>query len=383
MERLTGFVGYARRDAQLAELSHLLKDLEKLDLNIRVDMKTPGGADWWTEILRDIRESDIFVAAVTADYLHSHPCQEELRWAVANQRTILPVMLQQVPTWKLREPLASAQVIDYTMRCGEGEAPVDCVLNLRAAIEHLASQPRAAAPDSMPPAPSTPFATAVVLQPYLDAKELSMGKQEEFVRQVKLHRDDVDSDLSALAGVLQDFMNRRDIAYSVRQDIEQLLGELRRKADVAQVDGPVGPPRAGGSPPKESPNLAFRKYAACGVRVDALADNLAKWYENQHFEAQVRHEQGRVIVQCRTNNWARYVGAGAALTVNFSTGPDELIVEVGGARWMDKAAAGAVAWFVAWPAAIPATVGGIRQGRLPKRTFEHIDEVLSAYCDAR
>jgi hypothetical protein len=55
---------------------------------------------------------------------------------------------------------------------------------------------------------------------------------------------------------------------------------------------------------------------------------------------------------------AARIGAGVALTVVLWADGDDLAVEIGGAKWMDKAAAGAVAWFVLWPAIIPAAIGG-------------------------
>jgi hypothetical protein len=38
------------------------------------------------------------------------------------------------------------------------------------------------------------------LQPFLDAGDLTLPNQEEFMRQVRMHRDDVDSDRLAVYG---------------------------------------------------------------------------------------------------------------------------------------------------------------------------------------
>ena len=55
---------------------------------------------------------------------------------------------------------------------------------------------------------------------------------------------------------------------------------------------------------------------------------------------------------------------------------DDLAVEIGGAKWMDKAAAGAVAWFVIWPAIIPAAIGGVKQATLPARTLRYVESMI-------
>jgi hypothetical protein len=81
-------------------------------------------------------------------------------------------------------------------------------------------------------------------------------------------------------------------------------------------------------------------------------------------------------VQCRSKTWARRLGAGAALTVVLTADGDELAVEIGGGKWMDKVAAAGVAWFIAWPALIPAAMGGYKQATLPSKTLQNIQSMI-------
>jgi hypothetical protein len=57
-------------------------------------------------------------------------------------------------------------------------------------------------------------------------------------------------------------------------------------------------------------------------------------------------------------------------------------VEIGGGKWMDKVAAAGVAWFVLWPALIPATVGGWKQATLPTKTLDYIERMIPLYSQA-
>ena len=370
-------------------MSGLLQDLDRLGIGVWVDKKLAGGTIWWNEILDQIRACNVFVFVVTKESLQSAPCQAELKWAVENHRIILPVKATDVPEWRVREPLASAQIIDYTGRCASGDSGVDCLLSLRTAVERLASQVIAPAPDPAPAKPEVPFSTWVLLQPYLDADTLSLAKQEEFLRQVKLHRDDVDSDLQALVEVLGQFRGRRDIAYSVAVDVDHLVDEFGSGERTLVCDSPPNPilvaeePREHSSGIPSAPGFAggrtkMSRFRAPNIRIDKLADNLVAWYRSQNLEAQQSWEGPRTIVQCRSKTWARRLGAGAALTVVLWREDDELAVEIGGSKWMDKAAAGAVAWFIAWPAIIPAAIGGVKQAMLPQHTLHYIESMIPA-----
>ena len=65
-----------------------------------------------------------------------------------------------------------------------------------------------------------------------------------------------------------------------------------------------------------------------------------------------------------------------ALSVTLRAHNDTLFVEVGQAKWADKAAAAAASIFVLWPLAITAGVGVWQQKQLQQHTFDFIQQQL-------
>jgi hypothetical protein len=62
--------------------------------------------------------------------------------------------------------------------------------------------------------------------------------------------------------------------------------------------------------------------------------------------------------------------------VILSSDGDELAMEIGGGKWMDRVAAAGVAWFIAWPALIPAAMGGYKQATLPSKTLHYLETMI-------
>ena len=393
------FVSHAQRNAESEELAGLLRDLNRLSASVWIDQDLTGGQPWWDQILEQIRVCDVFIFVVTNESSQSRPCAAEVNWAVANKRSILPVKIAEVPEWRVREPIASSQIIDYTRRGEAGDAAIDCLLALRGAVDRLSSLETGPAPDPAPPAPEVPFSTLRRLQPFLDAGDLALPKQEEFMRQVRLHRDDADADRLSLIEVLKQFRARPDTAYSVAIDIDSMLVDLARELDAVITDMPAQPrvmekPLPVAEREEESahtqPDSAvvhdslhnggakskITRLRAPGVDVSALAESLISWYGSQKLQTQSRCDGARITIQARSNTWATRLGAGVALTVVMWSDGDDLAVEIGGAKWMDKAAAGAVAWFVIWPAIIPAAIGGVKQATLPTRTLRYVESMI-------
>lgn len=400
------FVSHAQRNADSAELAGLIRDLNRLSTSVWIDQDLTGGQPWWDQILEEIRACDVFILVVTNESIQSKPCEAEVNWAIANKRPILPIKIAEVPEWRVREPVASSQIIDYTRRGAPGDAAIDCLLALRSAIDRFSSREIEPPPDPAPPAPDVPFSTLRRLQPFLDAGDLSLPNQEEFMRQVRTHRDDVDSDRLSLIEVLNQFRSRPDTAYSVVIDIDGMLAELAKEIEVVGKDTKAQTRTAENPPPVETPEeepahtqydpgmahdppvsagaqSKLTRLRAPDINVSALAESLVSWYETQKLQAQSRRDGPRFTVQARSSKWTTRIGAGVALTVILWADGDDLAVEIGGAKWMDKAAAGAVAWFVLWPAIIPAAIGGVKQATLPTQTLRYIERMIPVFSARR
>jgi hypothetical protein len=399
------FVSYSRKDADLPEFQLLLSDLSLMRRQIWLDERLTGGQTWWDEILKQIRDCDLFLLVLSKKSLKSEACRRELAYAVSLQRPILPVRLVDLSNWQLPELVARAEVVNYSKRAQSGEQGITFAFSLRDAVDELTSHEARPLLDPLPPPPDVPMSYLHELQPLLEARELPLAKQEQFVQEVRGHLDDEDEDRKSLAEALHVFRARADIAYKVAVEVDELLKKLTasesstrehdypRLADEDQelqfpAPEPVTVPKApregrepvdlhsNGSRPFTEGGSKVARFNAPDLDVTRLAQNLRGWYESQKLEAQTATDGARVVVQCRSKTWARRLGAGAALTVVLTSEGDELAVEIGGGKWMDKVAAAGVAWFIAWPALIPAAMGGYKQATLPSKTLQYIQSMI-------
>lgn len=76
----------------------------------------------------------------------------------------------------------------------------------------------------------------------------------------------------------------------------------------------------------------------------------------------------------RADGWKTISGTRLAITVHFMLVSDVLNVTVGEGQWSDKIGAGAVGWFIAWPLAVSAGFGAIRQKKLPSEIFATVEK---------
>jgi hypothetical protein len=125
-----------------------------------------------------------------------------------------------------------------------------------------------------------------------------------------------------------------------------------------------------------SEEMRVTRLHAPGVDVDDLARRLVSFLESKKLEAQILEGGATRTVQARTATWRKAVGMSSAITVVLRLEGEDLAVEIGRAKWGDKAAAGAAGMLVLWPLAITAAVGAFREGQLPKETLRFISGSL-------
>ncbi len=122
-----------------------------------------------------------------------------------------------------------------------------------------------------------------------------------------------------------------------------------------------------------------RVYKAPNLNMGQLVQALTDWYRAQKFEVQVLDMPGGgVVVQARQPEaWRAVLGMSSALNVVLRRQGDDLLVEIGAGKWVDKAIAGAAGLFILWPLFFTAAYGAWNQSRLPQRTFEFIERFLA------
>jgi len=89
------FLSYARKDA--SELARRLRaDVEKAGHSVWVDVARVGGGDLWTlEIERAIRNCPVMLVCISEGYVDSPVCLDELQYAIAHHKRLIPVLVQE------------------------------------------------------------------------------------------------------------------------------------------------------------------------------------------------------------------------------------------------------------------------------------------------
>jgi hypothetical protein len=228
------FLSYSRKDESVVKT--LAQGLEAAKRDVWFDHDLRGGDVWWDSILDNIRNSAVYLFALSDASLQSKPCRLELDYALALGLPILPVQVG--PVGALRtNPLAELQIIDYS--------PDDAQSGFRvlAAVDDAAGRLRPL-PDPLPTPPPIPFAYLLALGRQIDSTELSVDEQRAVVDQLRRALGDETDE-------------------SVRQDILTMLGNLNRKPwttrwaekeirALLMVHGPgsTAPPDAGPTEPR-------------------------------------------------------------------------------------------------------------------------------------
>ena len=114
-----------------------------------------------------------------------------------------------------------------------------------------------------------------------------------------------------------------------------------------------------------------------GTSVDGLISRLCAFLSNSNMETMTNENQDRscVAIQARIRGgkFKKLVGLDKTVTIRLNQVGDNLNVEVGGAKWGDKAIVMTTSMFVLWPLAVTSGIGIYKQNRLLNRIWEQID----------
>jgi hypothetical protein len=229
------FISYSRNDADT--VGTLVADASSLGYDAWLDRELSGGQQWWSEVLRRIRDCEVFVVAMSRDALNSQACESEYNYAAALGKPILPVLVKDDVSDSLLPPaLAGIQRVDYT--------GLDKVA-LSALVRGLSSVPDAPAlPEPLPPEPEVPATYLFDLKEEIDGTtELTSAKQEEILRQLR-ERLDEGHEPAALLQLLDMMGRRADLLVRTAQGIEELR---------ARVPGASRAPTPAAAPPQPEP----------------------------------------------------------------------------------------------------------------------------------
>ncbi|BAX94490.1 sensor domain-containing protein [Mycobacterium shigaense] len=252
------FISYSSQDRTTVDA--LTTALRRGQQQVWFDQELGGGDSWWNKILEQIRACDVFIVALSNNWLQSKPSQSELRYAKALNRPILPVRIGDVDSMRVN-PLAALQIIDYR------EPSIDAGIQLVTAVHQLRSKP-APLPDPLPEEPPVPFGYITRLGNQMAEKELSPQQQLQLLVELRSGLDEDGDDPSArgdIAQLLRMLRLRHDVTYRTRSEIDNVLAEIEAK------DNPSGAAAAAGAKTQATTTPAATATATATTETTAPA----------------------------------------------------------------------------------------------------------------
>ncbi|OBJ65715.1 hypothetical protein A9W94_08065 [Mycobacterium asiaticum] len=236
------FISYSSQDRTALEA--LTTALKRAQQKVWFDQELGGGDAWWNAILEQIRSSEVFIVALSNNWLQSKPSQAELRYAQALNRPILPVKVGPVDSVRVN-PVSTLQIIDYQ------NPTVDAGIQLVTAI-HALREKAPPLPSPLPEEPPLPFGYIMRLGNTLSEKELTPQQQLQLLVELRSGLDEDGDDPSArsdIAQLLRMLRMRHDVTYRTRTEIDNVLAEIEAKdgAKTAQTAAAATAPAQAGT----------------------------------------------------------------------------------------------------------------------------------------
>ena len=124
-----------------------------------------------------------------------------------------------------------------------------------------------------------------------------------------------------------------------------------------------------------------RVFMLNGTEVSQIVTRLENFFRTEKgMEVQSSQTTDGYVMQASQpkDGWKTLTGMRLALTVQMAVMGDKLNVSIGEGQWSDKIGAGAIGLFVAWPLAITAGMGALKQKKLPGEVFQVIENTIIA-----
>lgn len=122
-----------------------------------------------------------------------------------------------------------------------------------------------------------------------------------------------------------------------------------------------------------------RVFMLNGTEVSQIVTRLENFFRTEKgMEVQSSQTTDGYVMQASQpkDGWKTLTGMRLALTVQMAVMGDKLNVSIGEGQWSDKIGAGAIGLFVAWPLAITAGMGALKQKKLPSEVFQVIENAI-------
>ncbi|MEI7868659.1 MAG: toll/interleukin-1 receptor domain-containing protein [Candidatus Methylumidiphilus sp.] len=220
------FISYNRNSEAIVKT--LADDIEALGHNPWFDQELSGGQAWWEQILKQIRDCDVFILILSPESLDSVACKREYGYAVDLGKPTLPILVADGVSTNLLPPeLSKIQFVDYRQQ--------DRKAAFRLAKSIAIVPPTPALPDPLPHPPEVPISYLGGLTALVEtASLLDYEKQSALVMDLKrsLRNQETSQDARVLLGKLR---KRHDLLASIAEEIEELLVAPKKTSQVFSV----------------------------------------------------------------------------------------------------------------------------------------------------
>lgn len=172
------FISYARRDDEVVKA--LVGDIKFLGKSVWIDTETPGGQQWWEQILANIQKCNVVIVAVSRQVIFDSPyCKAEWSYAKQLDKQILPVLVaDDLEVKLLPDELKEFQCVDYHEPQSKG-----AFMDLFKALGNVPDSPPL--PDPMPPPPARPISRLTKIKKEIDKSgELVNGDQVRLISEL-------------------------------------------------------------------------------------------------------------------------------------------------------------------------------------------------------
>jgi hypothetical protein len=125
--------------------------------------------------------------------------------------------------------------------------------------------------------------------------------------------------------------------------------------------------------------METRYYQAEGINIERLAVDLERQFASQGYLTQHFGNGNHMTVQLKKGSEiVALFGLQSALTVVMQQAPGGMQAMIGQQRWVDKAAVGAVGFFipVLWPLMLTAGAGAVMQASLANQVMNGLDMLV-------
>ncbi|MAW94518.1 MULTISPECIES: toll/interleukin-1 receptor domain-containing protein [unclassified Leeuwenhoekiella] len=216
------FISYSR--AQVEEVKDISEFLGYLDYSCWFDHKLGAGTEWWNEILKQIRECDIFLFVLSKESNQSQACMAELTYAEGLGKYMMGLRVDDLSSSFMPPVLKDNNLTSY--RPDDPKRKNLLVKSLRE-LEQTKPYVHDKGHYDQVPTPPMPISGLSKLHSMVRKREnLTMEEQKDLLFEIELLLDRKTEKPENIDIILNDFLNRNDVNHYIGKRIDALRNKL-------------------------------------------------------------------------------------------------------------------------------------------------------------